>query len=947
MQRYFSVFLLLFIFTISSAQVSFNSKPQMLGEEDVRGVNCQAVTDMNGDYKDDIVRFHEGRKLFVEYQHQAGLKFPSEEIPNNLNNEWTLCVGDLDNDGLNEIMTSGAYDGAFVFGKDNVQDLFELKQSTNNNFFAQGSNFADINNDGFNDIFICDDDAASEIFLNMADGSGTLDWQPDFIDMTTTPASDNSGNYGSTWSDIDMDGDLDLYIAKCRLFASDVTDPRRINALFVNDGNGNYEEKAAEFNIASGFQSWAADFGDIDNDGDFDLFIVEHDAPYALYENINNETFVQIENFASQTLQGLAIECKMVDFDNDGWLDILITGDDEYILWNKGDKSFEVDVNPVGSKEIHSFSIGDLNEDGFCDIYGTYGTGYNSPGSFGDELWINAGNDNHSITFALEGMVSNKSAIGTKIILEGAWGQQLREVRSGEAYGIMNSLNLSFGTAEHTIADKVTILWPSGITDIYEDVDFSTDNKFLAVEGQCMNPFIDLAVNEYIQICEGEALTLTAPAVNGSIEWSTGETSNTIAVVEEGFYFIRITDASGCIQMTNSVFVDFVSEDANPEVILVQGFDVNCPNDGVVLSTGQYNSYNWSNGDNTQEIQVYETGEYSVEVEGACGILSSATFYVEFVDAPQPPTTTDDFLVVPGVATLEAVGDSIHWYDDAIGSNLLGTGPVFITPFIDITTVYYAQNLIEITQGGGIIGMSEPEANGSIYSGNQFNGGMNFDALNDITIESATVYTDIYGPRKVMVVDLQGMVIAEQIIDVQQDTQEVVLDLFVPQGNSYYLTTDGNYNLNEFGFESPRLGRSNTNVMYPYELDQSMRIYNSVFGFEYYYFFFDMKISGQGQFCGSDYVETVANVEPSSVEELSQNQLALFPNPVSQSLQIQSEDLQLIEQVIINDQYGRLIHSTKVGKLNIEVNTESWSSGVYHVRILKGNKWVTTSIFRS
>lgn len=198
-----------------------------------------------------------------------------------------------------------------------------------------------------------------------------------------------------------------------------------------------------------------------------------------------------------------------------------------------------------------------------------------------------------------------------------------------------------------------------------------------------------------------------------------------------------------------------------------------------------------------------------------------------------------------------------------------------------------------------------------------------------------------------MVVDLQGMVIAEQIIDVQQDTQEVVLDLFVPQGNSYYLTTDGNYNLNEFGFESPRLGRSNTNVMYPYELDQSMRIYNSVFGFEYYYFFFDMKISGQGQFCGSDYVETVANVEPSSVEELSQNQLALFPNPVSQSLQIQSEDLQLIEQVIINDQYGRLIHSTKVGKLNIEVNTESWSSGVYHVRILKGNKWVTTSIFRS
>jgi hypothetical protein len=92
-------------------------------------------------------------------------------------------------------------------------------------------------------VFACHDDAAGRIWGN--DGSGALQESNNWIDLATVPASDNSGNYGSVWSDIDNDGDLDLYIAKCRQGVNDPSDPRRINALYINDGAGNYTEAAA------------------------------------------------------------------------------------------------------------------------------------------------------------------------------------------------------------------------------------------------------------------------------------------------------------------------------------------------------------------------------------------------------------------------------------------------------------------------------------------------------------------------------------------------------------------------------------------------------------------------------------------------------------------------------------------------------------------------------
>lgn len=66
----------------------------------------------------------------------------------------------------------------------------------------------------------------------MTDGAAMMD----LTFYPETNGNDNSGNYGSVWTDFDRDGDVDLFIAKCRQFIDDPYDPRRTNILMVNDG---------------------------------------------------------------------------------------------------------------------------------------------------------------------------------------------------------------------------------------------------------------------------------------------------------------------------------------------------------------------------------------------------------------------------------------------------------------------------------------------------------------------------------------------------------------------------------------------------------------------------------------------------------------------------------------------------------------------------------------
>ena len=240
--------------------------------------------------------------------------------------------------------------------------------------------------------------------------------------------------------------------------------------LMVNDGNNNFTEDAEAANLKNGEQTWLTDFGDIDNDGDLDAIIINHGSGPNLMRNNGNGTFTEITassgllpTLNAENIYG--VQGFFKDFNNDGFLDLMVSGDAHFLFYGNGNGTFQPVSNPFNSNTIQAFTVGDLNHDGFLDIYAGYATGLNTPTTIKDVLWLNQGNANNFFNVQLVGVQSNVNGIGARVELYGSWGLQIREVRAGEGYGVMNSLTQHFGLGASTTIDKVVVKWPSGIVD--------------------------------------------------------------------------------------------------------------------------------------------------------------------------------------------------------------------------------------------------------------------------------------------------------------------------------------------------------------------------------------------------------------------------------------------------------------------------------------------------
>lgn len=478
--------------------VSFSQQTSLLSGTNYSGAPM-GIADMNGDGKDDIIHLHNRRTLRISTQNLPNQLFTTQDYGQlNTGNEWSMCVADVDKNGINDLIAGGSYNNIkLVTG--NTLGQFTTSLINNSNIFVQSSNFADINNDGWIDIFACHDDGDSHKYQN--DGTGSFVMDNAMVNTITTPSSDNSGNYGSIWTDYDNDGDLDMYLSKCRLGVSNQNDPRRINQLLNNNGNNVYTDVAAAAGLRPLTQTWTTDFADVDNDGDLDAFINNHGADCQLFLNNGNGTFT--DNTAASgflpTLNAaaglLGIQAIFRDFNNDGFVDLLYAGEEHFFFYNDGDGTFTVAGNPFTSNDIHSFAIGDLNHDGFLDIYAGHGSGYNGiSASVPDDIFINGGNSNHFVAISLKGNQSNLNGIGARIEVYGAWGKQIREVRSGEGYGIMNSLTQHVGLGTSTLIDSIVVRWPSGIKD--RIVNPTVDQYHLIIEDNKLDAAITADITD-------------------------------------------------------------------------------------------------------------------------------------------------------------------------------------------------------------------------------------------------------------------------------------------------------------------------------------------------------------------------------------------------------------------------------------------------------------------
>ncbi len=905
---------------------------------------AMTVCDWNSDGLDDIIHLDQDHNCYVDVQ-TTNAQFARVNLGDFGSGfgAWAMSVADFDRNGYLDIVAGEGNSGG-VLMTNNTGTGATLTMFASSNFFWQNITCADFNNDGWIDVFGCDDNAAAKMYLN--DGTGNLS-PSTYIDFNVYPGLSvggdpyDSGNYGSAWTDFDNDGDLDLFIAHCRQSASSASDERRRDRLFVNDGTYHFTEQAAAYGIeATVFnQTWTSSFGDIDNDGDLDVVFANHDTPSQIFLNDGTGHYTDISSTAGFDIVSIfPLECILEDFNNDGYLDILGTGDDARLFFNNGNNTFTLVNNPFDANGMQSFGIGDLNHDGFVDIYAGYATGYNSPTSVDDVIWMNEKNSNHWITFNLKGTVSNHNALGARVTLYTAMGTQIREVRSGESYGTCNSFECHFGLGASTVIDSAVIWFPSGITETIVNPD--ADQFVTVIEGDCVSPSSAITINGPLLLCPGTTLTLTA-APGYNYLWSDNTTSQVNTITATGEYNV-VVSASGnnCSAISQNVSV-IVNPDNTPTVTTSASTEI-CPGGSVDLfgPSGQ-SSYLWSDGSTTQNITVTQSGVYDLTVPGLCQSFTSLPTTVT-MHTPGISSVQDDSTCIGGSANLGATGTGIiDWFDAASGGTLLYSGSPFPSPSVFSNTVFYAQDRFTtnypITYAGPV---NNGIGNGGYSTNSPSTRYLTFDALQAISLNSVWVFAQSAGNRTIELRNSANGVLQSKTVNIPTGGSTVALNFNIAAGNNYRL---GVANGSTVG-----LYRNNSGVSYPYSVAGLINITGSDAGSAYYYYFYNWEVSKQNVECIAATRSAVnAFVDPSCTVGIAQhannNLLNIFPNPASNFVQV---DLKYAAkgtvEISINDLAGKTVQSNNFindnGNFMQTIDVSNLAKGFYMINVKLGNQ---------
>ena len=912
---------------MSFAQFEFANLNTKLSNANFNSGCSVTIADWNNDGLDDIIRLDQGRNAFVEIQ-KTGNQFETRSFGQMATSSaWAMCVADLDKNGYLDII--GGWNGSckvIMINSDGVtSNLITLPSS---NFFLQNITAVDANNDGWIDLFTCDDNGESTIYMN--DGAGNL-FVSNIIDFDVT-SSDDSGNYGSVWTDFDNDGDLDLYIAKCRQGVNDPADGRRINVMFVNNGDGTYTENAAEYGINVGWQSWTASFGDIDNDADLDLLLTNHDFESQIFENDGTGHYTDITASTGFDISNITpIQSGFEDLDNDGFVDIIITGSTHRIFHNNGNSTFSEVTGLFDGNDIGTFAFGDLNHDGKIDLYTAYNQIYTTPTNVDDVIWLNkTSNGNHFLTVELRGTISNTTAIGARARIYGPWGVQLREVRAGESYGTVNTSKLHFGLGEFTSIDSLVVDFPSGIHQAYPNP--AVDQFLTVIESTCISPSSVVTSEGPEVICPGSQVVLTAPAGYEYL-WSDNSTGQSLTVTTTGEYNVLISEPGNLCSVVSRTITIIESPDETPTIEAL-GQTEFCNGGSVEISgPAGLNSYQWSNGANGQTINVTESGSYSLTIQGACAEFTSEPVSVNVL-SPFLPVVEDAAIPVPGTLVLSAIGENLTWYLDAAGTALIGTGNDIESPFINENTTFYVSTAL-INGGVDFNGGLFAHTGTSVYSGsNNTNASLIFDVFENCTLKSVKVDTDEPGDRTIELRDASGTVLQSATFNLVVGEQVLNLNFSLTPGTDYILGTNGATNQTSLGFPSPRLkrnfaGNNGTPYEYPFSAGNLLSITNSSAGDLYYFYFYNWEVESELVVCNSDLVPLNVTVdEPSLVSSQIENNLSIYPNPASETVMIQDGNPGVLS---VMDASGRLVKQLQI-QGNAQVSVADLDAGVYMLR---------------
>ncbi len=474
--------------------------------------NGVAIFDYDNDGLPDIFLVNAGRldksaarpRHFL-YHNLGGLKF--EDVTEKTGIQQTgwgqgVCVGDIDNHGYPDLFITqwgqnvlyrNLGNGSF---KDETKERGLLSPKPR---WSTGCAFIDFNRDGFLDLVIVhyvDFDMAhtphpgetsqcqwkgkpvmcgprglppETLSFYQNDGHGRF---TDVSDQVHISAPKNCYGFTALTGDFDNDGWPDIYV-NCDSTA---------NLYYHNAGGKMFEEIGVTAGVAynedgreqAGMGAAAADF---DGDGWLDIFKTNFaDDTHTMYKNMRKN------NFEDDTIDaGLAVNTKFLgwgtaflDFDNDGWKDLIVANGHVYpevdtghtyetykqprlLYWNRGDgQYFDLSSHGgVGISETHSsrgLAVGDLDNDGSEEIVIVNMSEKPS-------LLKNFASSGRSLT--IRAIMASRDAIGARVIVTAGGHKQIDEVRSGGSYISQNDFRLHFGLGSAATAE-VSIRWPDG-----------------------------------------------------------------------------------------------------------------------------------------------------------------------------------------------------------------------------------------------------------------------------------------------------------------------------------------------------------------------------------------------------------------------------------------------------------------------------------------------------
>ncbi|HIA07214.1 MAG TPA: hypothetical protein EYN71_11055 [Flavobacteriales bacterium] len=482
-----------------------------------------------------------GNSTFTDVTLSAGI------IGTDSINTMGVVAGDLDNDGFKEIFVT-TWDGyANILFQNNGDGTFQdvsFSAGIIDSALSVSATLGDVNKDGFLDIYVGNYIDLSVVAPNGFDYTCYANYL--YINNGNNTFTESGLAYGVAdtgcalavaFTDFDDSGDMDVYLA------NDFGKWVLPNALYENNyPTPNHSNITISAGVNDSIFGMGIAIGDYDEDGDFDYYITNL-GRNVLRQNQGNGTLDDYTDtagvtntYTDSTFMAVGWGTAFFDYDNDTYLDLIVSNGyipaDSFIYntpsnpnklyRNTGGVAFQDVSDGTGFNDTtigRGLAIGDYNYDGAIDV--VVGVVYIDTTNGNRTLVYNNGEQgNNWLKISLQGVITNRDAFGSHVIVYAAGRQFIREVDGGSSHLSHSSSTLHFGLGSIPMVDSIVVSWLNGGKDtllnvaVNQQVHLVEDSLFFTLHYQ------------KVQICSGDSAFL-----GGAYQFNQGTYHDTLSSV--------------------------------------------------------------------------------------------------------------------------------------------------------------------------------------------------------------------------------------------------------------------------------------------------------------------------------------------------------------------------------------------------------------------------------